>query len=158
MDLLSSSNGASRLKREKSFPINNRCWHRHSTGHKVSEGGQSLAWSSQVTHGSVLLNGASFCPKHCSNSGRGENIPLRLVKRDIQPLCLWGTVLGLGQLSQNTQFCWLFVLLMAVVLFSCYRVMQKEECLWFLPSLLHSPVRFEGFPMIIPGFLQWKFQ
>lgn len=73
------------LKTEKTFPINNKCWqHRHSTEHKMTEGDQSLVWRPQITYISVLLNGASFCRKGCSNSGQCENVPLLVVKRNIQ--------------------------------------------------------------------------
>lgn len=84
MGLLSFSNGASMLKIEKTFPINNKCWqHRHSAEHKMNEGDQSPVWKPQITYVSVLLNGASFCRKGCSNSGRCENVPLLVVKRNI---------------------------------------------------------------------------
>lgn len=54
----------------------------------MTEGSQSPVGRSQIAHVSVLRNGASFRRKGCSNSGRGENVLLSVVKRNIQHMPL----------------------------------------------------------------------
>lgn len=168
MGLFSFSNGASMLKIEKTFPINNKCWqHRHSTEHKMTEGAQSPVGRPQITHVSVLLNGASFRHKGCSNSGRGENIPLSVVKRNIQHMPLGkcagfrpaqskypvlcssgGCFVQCGAPGNNTDG-WRAVQLLHLVR-PDERCRRRNVCNSF--SLVLSPVRFEDFSVMYLNF------